>query len=139
MVVTNLDDKLIKDGEQLLRQLDTDHVLVDAILWFYFYETQKWKLLVSLPGIINRGPKIAYHTIQGALSKISINFSLDDVVVIQPDDPLLRLLRTVITTDDRISGIRFSNNVVNGQLIQDAYIYRVAPNRKIRAAIRPGQ
>jgi len=130
MVVTNLDDKLIKDGEHLLKQLDTDSVLVDAVLWFYFSETQKWKLLVSLPDIINRGPKIAYHTIQEALSKITINFSLDDVVVIQPDDPLLRLLRTAIITSDGISGIRFSNNVVNGQLIQDAYIYRITPNRK---------
>jgi hypothetical protein len=130
MVVTNLDDKLIKDGEKLLKQLDTDCIFVDAILWFYFSETQKWKLLVSLPGIINRGPKIAYHTIQEALSRISVTFSLDDVVVVQPDDPILKLLKIAITTSDGISGIRFSNNVVNGQLIQDAYIYRMTLNRK---------
>lgn len=83
-----------------------------------------------LPQIINRGPKTAYQAIQATMSNMSMNFSLDDVVAIQPDDPILKLLRAAIVTGEGISGLRFSNNVINGQLIQDAYIYRMTPRRK---------
>jgi len=126
MVVTALDDKLIKGGEQLLRQLDDAKVTVDAALWFYFADIQGWKLLLSLPEVIGHGPKAAYQAVQEALSKVAdLPFSLDDVAVANPDAPLLKLMRITISTGQGISGIRFSNNVVNGQLIQDAYIYRL--------------
>jgi hypothetical protein len=34
-------------------------------------------------------------------------------------------LRTAIRTDSGINGIRFSNNSINGTVIEDAYIYRI--------------
>ena len=41
-----------------------------------------------------------------------------------PDAPVVALLRTAIRTGPGISGIRFKNNVIDGTLIEDAYIYR---------------
>lgn len=126
MVVTALDDKLIKGGAQLLKQLDDAKVVVDAALWFYFPDIQGWKLLLSLPEVISHGPKAAYQVVQESLSKIpDLSFSLDDVAVANSGAPLLNLMRIAISTGTGISGIRFSNNVINGQLIQDAYIYRL--------------
>jgi hypothetical protein len=50
---------------------------------------------------------------------------LKDVTVIDSNDSLISLLRVAIKTGDGMSGIRFTNNVINGALIEDAYIYRV--------------
>ena len=55
------------------------------------------------------------------------HFSFDSVRLMAPDNPLIDLLSTAIQTPaDALAGIRFSNNTINGQLIPDAYIYRLA-------------
>jgi hypothetical protein len=36
------------------------------------------------------------------------------------------LLRKAVSTGPGISGVRITNNAVNGRIIDDAYIYRVA-------------
>jgi hypothetical protein len=129
MVIATLDDKLIEGGKQLISQLDEDNVKVDAALWYYFDETPNWKLLISLPDVINQGPKAAYHVLQETFFKVNnLPFSLEDSAVIKPNSPLLILLRHAIRTENNIVGIRFSNNMINGQFIQDAYIYRLLSN-----------
>jgi len=45
--------------------------------------------------------------------------------VIEEKAPLYVLLRSAISTGPGLSGIRFSRNVINGQLIEDAYLYRI--------------
>jgi len=129
MVITKLDDKLIHGGEILVKQLDDAKIAVDAALWFFFSDIQAWKLLLSLPDLINQGPKAAYQAVQQALLKVNgkLQISLDDIAVTQPDASILKLLRIAINTGIDISGIRFSNNVINGQLVEDAYIYRLLP------------
>ena len=59
------------------------------------------------------------------LLKINSEISLDDIAVSKPKNPLLKLLKIAIKTGPAISGIRFTNNVINGQLIKDAHIYRL--------------
>jgi hypothetical protein len=127
MVGTILSDKLIKGGEELLKQLDSADVVVNAALWFYFSEADNWKLLISLPTLIPKGPKTAYREVQKALSRVGGEWalSLKDVAIAKPDAPLLRLLRFGVRTGHGINHIRFSRNVINGQLIEDAYIYRL--------------
>jgi uncharacterized protein YbjQ (UPF0145 family) len=54
------------------------------------------------------------------------HFSFDSVGLMPPENALIELLSTAIQTPaDAVAGIRFSNNTINGQLIPDAYIYRV--------------
>lgn len=127
MVAPALNEELINGGKQLLQQLDTANVRVDAALWFYFSDIQAWKLLLSLPSLIKQGPKAAYKEVQKVMSRLGeqLHFSLDDVVIAKPDAPLLQLLRIAIKTGSGISTIRFSQNVINGQLIEDAFIYRL--------------
>lgn len=126
MVITTLDDKLIKSGEKLIQHLDSANAVVDAALWLYFPDIQNWKLLLSFPNIIQQGPKAAYETVQTILLKMGdMAFSLDDIAMAKPDAAILNLMRATINTGPGISGMRFTNNVINGQLIQDAYIYRL--------------
>jgi hypothetical protein len=52
---------------------------------------------------------------------------LDSIGLMEPDNPLIGLLALAIrTSGNDVSGIRFTNNVINGQLVPDAYIYRLS-------------
>ena len=51
--------------------------------------------------------------------------SLMDISVVEDNDPLIFLLRKAVRTSEGVSGIRFSQNAINGQFIEDAYIYRL--------------
>ncbi len=127
MVAIAFTPELVEKGKNLLEELDASNVKVDSALWFYFSEQGFWKLMLSIPDVKKEGPKAGYEKIQKALSKLGAGQApaLDDVVVAKPDAPLLRLLKIAVRTGPGISGIRFTNNVINGQLIPDAYIYRL--------------
>jgi hypothetical protein len=127
MVAMSLSAGQIEAGEALLRQLDEDGIKVDAALWFYFPDKENWKLLLSLPEAIRQGPKAAYKEVQRVLSAPDrpVGISLVDVAVARPNSDLLNLLRSAVGTGPGISQIRFSKNVINGHLIEDALIYRL--------------
>jgi len=127
MVASALTPELIKEGADLLRELDTAEAGVTGAFWFFFPDQSIWKLMLSLPNV-QEGPRAAYEKVQKALSKLSSEqkLSLDDVVITKADGPILSLLRSAVRTGRGIAGIRFSNNVINGQLIPDAYIYRIS-------------
>lgn len=127
MVASTLTDKLIKGGETLLKELDAVSVTVDAAFWFYYPEQGFWKLMLSLPGLEKEGPRAGYAKIQKALAKLEEEptLSLDDIAIAKQGAPIVHLLKSAIRTGPGIGGIRFSSNVIDGQLIPDAYIYRL--------------
>jgi len=127
MVAMSLSAGQIEAGEALLRQLDEDGIKVDAALWFYYPDKENWKLVLSLPEAIRQGPKAAYKEVQRVLSAPDspVGISLVDVAVARPNSDLLNLLRSAVGTGPGISQIRFSKNVINGHLIEDALIYRL--------------
>lgn len=127
MVGMTLNEEQITAGEELVKQLDATDARVDAALWWYFPDDENWRLLLSLPSLIRQGPQSAYKKVQKALSGLGghARISLGEVMIARQNDPLLRLLRTAIRTGPGISRVRFSKNVINGQLIDDALIYRL--------------
>ena len=128
MVETQLTPQLISDGAALIGGLDQAGVSPDAAFWFYFPDIKAWKLILSEVKVGPEGPRGVYRQIQKAMSSLSDQLSsltLTDVAVAKPDAPLITLLRQVVSTGPGISGMRFTNNVINGTLIEDAYIYRL--------------
>jgi len=127
MVVNTLTDQLITDGKNLLKELDKSPIRIDSALWLYFPEEGYWKLMLSFPNIEKKGPRAAYGKIQKTLAKIKEKhqLTLSDVTLAKSDESLFRLLKSAVHTGPGISDIRFSNNVINGQLIPDTYIYRL--------------
>ena len=124
----NLDERLINDGKALLKDLDQHGFGADAAFWFLAPDLEAWKLMISTPQTATKGPKKTYQEIQKSLTRIKAevqSLRLDDVALLKPKTPLLKLLRVALRTGPGISGIRFTDNVINGQLIPDAYIYRI--------------
>lgn len=128
MVETILTKEMIEIGAILVRKLDERGLNPDAALWLYFPEEKQWKLVVVESELGILGPKKIYQKIQQILADSAnelSGLSLDDVSLTKPDAPIIVLLRVAIRTGPGISGIRFKNNVINGTLIEDAYIYRL--------------
>ena len=128
MVETQLTQQLIDEGAALVRGLDQAGVSPDAALWFYFPDINAWKLLLAQVKVGPEGPREVYKTIQKTLQGLGDkvrSLSLEDVSVAKPEAPLIKLLSQALVTGPGVSGIRFTQNVINGTLIQDAYIYRL--------------
>ena len=122
-----LTDAMVSAGAELTRKLDETRWPVFASLWFYIPEGMQWKLLLASPRVASDGPKKSYETVQAALEgtpAAKAVLSLSDIAVTDPNNPLIMLLRAAVGTGPTISGIRFSKNVINGQFIEDAYIFR---------------
>jgi hypothetical protein len=124
---TALVEKDIEEGRRLIEALDNAGFQVRAVLWFYFAESDEWRLIVASPLVEKKGPKGAYALIQAVLAQLSppSKISLSEISVVSLEQDLIRLLKMAIQTGPDISGIRFTRNTVNNTFIEDAYIYRM--------------
>lgn len=123
--MVTLTEQMKKDGADLIAALDDMDVDISAAFWSYFSDFDDWKLLISMPK--EKGPTQSYKTVQKALhsNHRHINIEIDQISVIKPDTPIIGLLRSAVSTGPGISSIRFSNNVIKGQMIEDVLIYRI--------------
>ena len=113
-------------GERLVRDLDKSGLTVTAALWFYMSDSDEWRLMLAMPVVDEKGPKVAYEQIQAQLESLGqYELSLQNISVVSPGDKLIKLLGSSIDTGSDIAHIRFTRNVINGIFIEDAYVYRL--------------
>jgi hypothetical protein len=128
MVDSNLTSNRITAGETLVRKLDASGLSPDAAFWLYDSELGSWKLVIAEMKVREEGSKRIYKQIQKHLGELGKSgaerLNLDDIYLLPREAPIVALIRSAIRTGPGISGIRFTKNVVNGRLIDDAYIYR---------------
>jgi len=128
MVATTLTMEMIEAGAALIRKLDERGAPPYAAFWFYFPDIQQWKLVLTEVKLSAEGPRQIYKNIQETLSAFPEELreiSLENVTLVKPDAPIVALLRLEIRTGPEISGIRFTDSVINGTVIEDTYIYRL--------------
>ena len=135
MVEKQLTNEMIQEGKVLLQALDETELAPDVAIWFYFSDIHDWKLILTARKLKSSGPRDVYRLIQKTLRALKekvTHISLDDVALAKPDAPMIRLLSLAIGTGAGISGIRFTQNTINGVTIEDAYIYRLVHQPKAR-------
>ena len=116
------------DGRTLTKALDDADLGVSSALWFYFSDVQQWRFVFASPIVDKIGPRKAYKKVQRVIQKLKQRLptlDLTSVVAVSAKHPLIRLLGSAIGTGPGMSAIRFSRNAVNGQFIEDAFIYRM--------------
>jgi hypothetical protein len=135
-------EKDIEDGRKLIEALDQADFRVHAALWFYFSDSEEWRLMIATPLVDEQGPKETYTRVQSVLAKlfktsrfvpihgfpqveVSTGISLKDISVVSPKHNIIQALRAAIRTGPGISGIRLTRNAFNNVFIEDAYIYRM--------------
>jgi hypothetical protein len=129
MVEADLNKQLIDAGAKLVQSVDKKGLSPDAAFWLYSSDSQAWRLFLVETKLGKAGPKDVYRQIQKVMKELpeeSQVLSLSDIGLLRSDAPFVKRLRTAFRTGRNIDGIRFTNNVVNGNLIEDAYIYRIA-------------
>ena len=129
MVKPDLATEMIDAGRRLLELLDRQKFRARGCFWFYFPESDRWRFVVASPEVRVHGPHAAYRKVQALARRVPDAaglFAPGDVTVVKDNDPLVLLLRRAIATGPGISGIRFTNNSVNGTFVDDAYIYRLS-------------
>ena len=118
-----------KAGADLTRKLDEAKWPVVASFWLFSPEENEWKLFLASPKLVSDGPKNAYEAIARALSSLREHFpTLEYISIVAPNHELVRTLSSAIQTGWTFNGIRFSKNTINGRFIDDAYLYRLAPD-----------
>nr|QNO46795.1 hypothetical protein DEIDBPHB_00044 [Methanosarcinales archaeon ANME-2c ERB4] len=124
---TALIEQDLQEGKDLIEALDETEFEVDASLWFYSSDSDEWRLLIASPFVEENGPRKSYGFIRSVLTRPSppSGISLKNISVLSPKHHLIKLLKTTIHTGPDMAGIRFTRNVINNTLIEDAYIYRI--------------
>lgn len=128
MVTKLLTKEMIDAGAALIRRLDAGTVQPNAAFWLYYPEDQKWKLVLSEGRLADEGPRRIYREIQETLRTFGAEFAglgLQDITLAEPNSSMVASLRLLIQTGPDLTGVRITDNVVNGNVIEDAYIYRV--------------
>ncbi|MEL7665607.1 MAG: hypothetical protein AAGU10_16010 [Methanosarcina mazei] len=117
----------ISDGKKLIQHLDNTEFKVNSALWFYATDLNEWKLVLASEYLKAHGLKEAYSFVQNELEKLYLtNISLNNIAITGANDQLIELLkRGIVTGSKDISDIRFTRNVINGVMIEDALIYRL--------------
>lgn len=129
LVTESLSGSMMKAGAKLIERLDAESSEVKTALWLYFPEEKIWRLIIASPLVDKKGPREYYKKIVMANDQASKDeevISLNDIGVTNTTNQIVQLLKLAIRTDG-ISGIRFSKNTINGNFIEDTYIYRSNP------------
>lgn len=128
LVGEQLTPEMIKSGELLVVALDNGDVVVKGAYWLLLSEQREWRLVIASPEVRLGGPMAMYRKIRGILGRLPKGVAAvgtKDISAVDEKDPLFLRLRSALSTGPGIGGVRFSRNVVDGQLIEDAYVYRV--------------
>lgn len=128
LVGDQLTDDMITAGEHVVSGLDKLDVLVKAAFWLLLPDQHVWRLVIASPEVRSLGPKAVYRKVTAALKHLPPDIqpiSTKDITVLEDNNQLVQLLKGLVKTRPAISKIRLSRNVVNGQLIEDALLYRL--------------
>lgn len=124
---TTLVESAINEGKVIVENLDSEGLFFPIAMWF-FMPNNEWRLIFGKEDVNEAGAREYYKKIQKTLNKITPkpDITVSDISLISTDNELAKLIKVALRTGKGISGIRFTGNVINGRLIPDAYIYRVA-------------
>ena len=127
MAAAILVDSDVEMGRELLRILDETKFPVTAAAWIFFPDIEEWRLVI-------RTPK-AEKNLQQALLELAVSLDergdlrrrldLSRVRLVPPKDKLLAAMGSVVRVEGT-SDIRFTRNVINGVVVDDALTYRLA-------------
>lgn len=124
---STLVDSQIKAGRRLLEFLDGEEYPVASALWYYYPDTDDWKLIIGTKRA-RENLTTSYAEFSRLLSEFGDNgasIDLSQVKLLSPDDQFLKTLSTAIRVEG-ISEVRFSKNRINNIYFDDALIYRSA-------------
>lgn len=128
MVAATLDQERIDAGRALIALMRAEYQDPHAVFWLYDAESLGWRLMIADPQVTKGGPLEAYQNIQQLLAKLpeehQESLRLPDISLMPPKNPLVELMKESAMLRPGTRPIRLSGAVVDGRLIESAYVYR---------------
>jgi hypothetical protein len=124
----------ITDAVELVRRLDKGGLSPTSAVWYYYSDTDEWRLLIAgsaFDGLLPRDEALAYQKIaeilgdpaQQALGSIGIA----DVKVVRTDDAIVRILRSLVkTSQNGLVRAHFTNTRINSVFVAEMFVLRAA-------------
>ena len=114
-------------GLNLIKALDRAKFPVDALVWVYYPEADRWRLLLATERIIKaRNLQEILLEIDSIIDSSSDEMpDLSDITIVTKDEPLIKDISSLV----RIGGTsvaRMSKNTFNGTYVEDLIAYRTA-------------
>ncbi len=128
MAQVTLVDADLSVGRELLDALDARKFAVSSALWLQREEGDEYRLIIATPVVDREGKQAAYMRLAGVLKDAALNdrMPLFRIEAVGESDPTVSLLRRFVSAAGSDVKLRLSNNVFDGVLVPDAYVYRLA-------------
>ena len=117
----------VEMGLELLEMLDKASFPVTGAVWIYSPEKEEWRLLIRTPKAEKNllGALHEVATTMDANGDLRSRIDLSRIKLVPPADKVLAAMGSTVRAEG-ISTIRFVRNMIDGILIDDALIYRLA-------------
>jgi hypothetical protein len=118
---------MARAGDELLLRLEAKGVHVSAALWLHDPEAGRWKFLVATEDAKRNLTSVYLKVSEILLSDRSLGsiVSSSEVEIVPPDHLIVRLLREAFG-ENVSTATPWHSSTVNGTMIEDALIYRLA-------------
>lgn len=131
-------EESIRAGELLTERLAGAKFPLVASFWLYSEESERWQLVLASSLVDQVGLKEAYRKVQAVLraNPELKPLTLNDISVVPPREGLVRDLRQTLGSASSVRGLRLGGTRVNNHIVDDAYLYRLAPLRSSSSTSR---
>ena len=75
MGAASLVEGAVQEGSRLVKALDEAGIEVRSAMWLYDPDADRWRLVLAMPLVDERGPAAAFAYMQSALNQIGTNRS----------------------------------------------------------------
>ncbi|PPQ28439.1 hypothetical protein CCS01_24185 [Rhodopila globiformis] len=118
--------KMIEQGAAFVRALEQDDVTILAAFWYLEAEFGRWRLFIATPDIGRIGWQELYGKAHVILDRFAPEpaFKTYDVGILGPNRRIFQTVSEVVTTGPELGGERFTNQIANGELVDDIYVYK---------------
>jgi hypothetical protein len=131
LVKEPLTQEMIDAGAELLRRLDDANFDVQAALWLYRSEVNRWRLILAFPNVETEGIAESYKKLRIIRDQIPDDYPKVDqfgIGLVRTNDRMLRALRK----GRSMFKLAFPRHVWSAggheYYIEEAYIYRLNPS-----------
>jgi hypothetical protein len=118
----------IAAAKALVQQLETDGITPSHVLWYFFENTDDWKLLLAgkyFDSLLPKQEASAYLAVVKAHIKLSdVELPLSAIQLVKTDDPIVKAAELLMKTGDALTVARFGNTLINGIFIKEMFIMR---------------
>ena len=128
LVTRDLNREMIDAGTALADELESQRFNATAVLWLYFEESERWRIVVGSPDVEKLGPRRVYENVQAVLDGMprdANGLKLKNISAVGDKAFPIKALRKHAAMSGRVEAGRV-RGPVSGAYI-DAYVYRVKP------------